>query len=164
MIRAAEQFCELHRPEIPNLHADVELARQQLQSAVTVAMKVDPTFARIAPGPEGIVAQNEMPAVDAQLAVRLNGLPASAARHRGIIVVAGDQMFASMECRQKQGHTFRPLANGEVPQMPDLILAANDRIPPLDHQAIHLGHRCERTAVEAQCSSVAKVMITDKEG
>ena len=95
---------------------------------------------------------------------RLNGLPASAAGHRGIIVVADDEMFAPMECRQKPGHAFRPLANGEVPQMPDLILAANDRIPPLDHPKIHLGHRCERTAVEAQCSSVAKVMVTGKEG
>ena len=95
---------------------------------------------------------------------RLNGLPASAAGYCGIIVVAADEMFAPMECRQKQGYTFRPLANGEVPKMPDLILMANDRIPPLDHQAIHLGHRCERTAVEAQCSSVAKVMVTGKEG
>jgi len=45
MIRAAEQFCELHRPEIANLHANVELARQRLQSAVTMSMQVDPAFA-----------------------------------------------------------------------------------------------------------------------
>jgi hypothetical protein len=31
---AAEHFCNLHRPEIPNLDADVELARQRLQAPV----------------------------------------------------------------------------------------------------------------------------------
>jgi len=45
MICAAEQFCELHRPEIANIHTDVELARPRLQSAVTMAMQVDPAFA-----------------------------------------------------------------------------------------------------------------------
>jgi hypothetical protein len=72
-------------------------------------------------------------------------------------------MFAPKVCRPRQGYTVRPLANGEAPKMPDAILASNDRIPPLDHPKIHLGHRCERTAVEASCSSVAKVMTTGKE-
>jgi len=125
-----------------------------------MAMQVDPAFARIVPGPEGIMAQNKMPAVDAHLAVSLNGIPAGASGHRGIIIVAGDEMFAPVKCRQKHGHAFRPLANGEVAEVPDLILAANDGIPTLDHPAIHPGNRFERTAVKAQCSAMAKVVVT----
>jgi len=57
---AAKYFCKLHRPEIPNLDAYVKLARQPLQATVTMAMQVGPTFAHIPPGPEGIVAQDEV--------------------------------------------------------------------------------------------------------
>ena len=69
VFQAANHFCELHRSEIPNLDPYVKLARQRLQSAVTMAMQVGPPFAHIPPGPEGIVAQNEVHAIDTHLGI-----------------------------------------------------------------------------------------------
>jgi hypothetical protein len=69
---AAKHFCNLHRSKIPNLDADVKLAWQRLQAAVTMAMQVGPTVARILPGPERIAAQDEVHAIDTHLAYDCN--------------------------------------------------------------------------------------------
>jgi hypothetical protein len=97
VFQAANHFCEVHRSEIPNLDPYVKLARQRLQSAVTMAMQVGPTFSHIPPGPEGIVAQDEVHAIDIHLSIRLDAFPAIAANDSGIVIVAGDKAFAAMQ-------------------------------------------------------------------
>ena len=137
--QAANQFRELHRPEIPNIDPYVKLARQRPKLAVTMAMQIGPTFTHIPPGPEGIVAQDEVHAIDTQLGIRKDALPAIAANDRNIVIVAGNKVFAAMQRFQKRYCPLRPLTNGEVAQVPNLILRPNHRIPPINHLAIHLG-------------------------
>jgi MinD-like ATPase involved in chromosome partitioning or flagellar assembly len=62
-----------------------------------MAMQVNPTFAHIPPGPEGIVAQDEVHAIDTHLGICLDTFPAIAALDRGIVIVAGDKVFATMQ-------------------------------------------------------------------
>src|SRR5208282_420771 len=75
-----------------------------------------------------------------------------------------EKVFAAMQRRDERCHALRPLTNGEVAQVPDLIVGFNHRIPPIDHLAIHLGNGCKRTAVKAQCPRMAKVMVTREVG
>ncbi|MGA3341742.1 MAG: hypothetical protein ABSD11_14200 [Methylocella sp.] len=125
-----------------------------------MAMQIDPAFAHIPPGPEGIVAQDEFYTIDTHLSIGMYTFPAIAANDRGIIIVAYDKVFVAMQRPDERGYTLRPLANGEVAQVPDLISRYNHRIPPVNHLAIHLGNRRKRTPVKAQCSSMAEVMVT----
>jgi hypothetical protein len=53
-----------------------------------VAMHIDPAFAHIRPGPERIVAQDEVYAIDTHLGIGLYTFPAIAANDRVIIIVA----------------------------------------------------------------------------
>jgi hypothetical protein len=92
----AKHFCELYRPE-PNLGPYVKLARQRLQPSVTVALQIDPAFAQVPPGPEGIVAQDKVHAIDTHLGIWLYAFPAITANYRGIVIVAGEKVFAAMQ-------------------------------------------------------------------
>ena len=111
-LQAANQFRELHRPEIPNIDPYVKLARQRPKLAVTMAMQIGPTFTHIPPGPEGIVAQDEVDAIDTYLGILKDALPAIAANDRGIVIVAGNKVFAAMQRIQKRYCPLRPLTNG----------------------------------------------------
>ena len=64
---------------------------------MTMAMQIDPAFAHIPPGPERIVAQDEVHAIDAHLDIGLDTFPALATDDRGIVIVAGDKAFAAMQ-------------------------------------------------------------------
>jgi hypothetical protein len=87
---AAKYFCEPHRPEIPNLDPYIKLTRQRLQAAVTMAMQIDPTFAHIPPGPEEIMAQDEVRAIDTDFSIGLDVFLAVAAIDRSIVIVPYD--------------------------------------------------------------------------
>src|ERR1700730_5874132 len=163
-LHAAKHFRELHGAKIPNVNTNVKLARQPLQAAVTMPVEVGPPFAHIPPGPEGIVAQDEVHAVDTDLGICLDAFPAIAVIDCGIVIVPCDKVFAAMKQLDQRCHALRPLANGEVAQMPDLILRPNHRIPPINHLTIHLGNGSTWTVVKAQCPRMAKVMITREVG
>jgi hypothetical protein len=92
-----QAFRELHRSKIPNLDTNVKLARQPLQAAVTMAVEVGPTFAHIPPGAEGIVAHNEVHAIDTDLGICLDAFPGIAVIDRGILIVPFDKVFAAMQ-------------------------------------------------------------------
>src|ERR1700730_6201595 len=92
-LHAAKHFRELHRSKIPSVDANVKLARQPLQAAVTMAVEVGPPFAHIPPGPEGIVAQDEVRAIDADLGICLDAFPAIAVIDGGIVIVPRDKAF-----------------------------------------------------------------------
>jgi hypothetical protein len=153
---AAKHFCNLHRSKIPNLDPYITLAWQRLQAAVTMAMQVGPTVAHIPPGPERIVAQDEVHAIDTHLGIWLYAFPTIAAIDRSIVIVPHDKVFAAMQRLDQRCHALWPLANGEVAQVPDLIIRSNHRIPPINHLAIHLGNGCKRTAIKAECPRMAK--------
>jgi hypothetical protein len=78
-------------------------------------------------------------AIDTHLGILKDALPAIAANDRGIVIVAGNKVFAAMQRIQKRYCPLRPLTNGEVAQVPNLILRPNHRIPPINYLAIHLG-------------------------
>ncbi len=86
-------------------------------------MQIDPALARIPPGPEGIVAQDKLHAIDAHLGIRLDALPAIAANDSGVVNVAGDKVFAAMQRLQEGCYALWPLAEGEVAEVPDLSSA-----------------------------------------
>jgi hypothetical protein len=150
----------LHGQEIPNLDPYVKLARQRLQPAVTVAMQIDPALAHIPPGPEWVVAQDKVHAIDTQLGIWLDALPAIAANDRGIVIVASDKVFTAVQRLDESCYALWPLANGEVTEVPDLIVRSNHRIPPIDHLEVHLGNGRKRSAVKAQRACMAKMMVT----
>jgi hypothetical protein len=52
---------------------------------------------------------------------------------------AGDKMSAAMQRLYQRCYAARPLAYGEVAQVPHLIVGSKHRTPPINHLAIHLG-------------------------
>src|SRR5215472_12406617 len=58
-----ENISQLDRSEIPYIHANIELARQRLQSAVAMAMQIDRALTHVAPSSEWVVAQHEPDAI-----------------------------------------------------------------------------------------------------
>lgn len=94
---AAKHLFKPHRPKIPNIYTDIELARQWLQPAVAVAVKIDPGFVHAAPSPERIVAEHKLLAIDIDFRIRLHAQLSVAIPHGRVIVVACDEMLASMQ-------------------------------------------------------------------
>jgi hypothetical protein len=56
-----------------------------------------PIFIHIPPRPEGIVAQDEVHAIDTCLGIRKDTLPTIAANDRNIVIVAGNKVFAAVQ-------------------------------------------------------------------
>ena len=98
-LSCCQAFLQAAQAGIPNLDAYVKLARQPLQAAVTMAMQVGPPFAHIPPGPEGIVAQDEVHAIDTHLGIRLDALPV--ARLPKPRADGRRSAIAVMSCRQE---------------------------------------------------------------
>jgi len=55
-----------------------------------MAMQIDPTFAYIPPGPEGIMAQDEVYAIDTDFSIGLDVFPAVAAIDGSIVIIPCD--------------------------------------------------------------------------
>jgi hypothetical protein len=90
------------RPEIPNIDANIELSRQWLQPAVAMPVEVDRALSHVAPRSEWVVAEHELlyHQIDGQFRIRLDALPAGAARDHRPVVVANDEVLPAMQRRQ----------------------------------------------------------------
>src|SRR5213596_3159310 len=56
---AIQDLLQRDRPEPPDIDPDVELSRQRLHTAVTVAVQIDPAFAHATPAAKRVVAQHQ---------------------------------------------------------------------------------------------------------
>ena len=72
------------------------------------------------------MTENKPRSVDGEFRVRLNTFPAGTLSDGGIVVVARDKMLLAMQFAQQGTHTVPRLANGEVAQMPNLIVGRYD--------------------------------------
>ena len=79
-----------------------------------------------------------MNAVEVHLDVLPNTRPAVASYDGFIVIVAGDEVFSAMQSTQQGSDVFWRLANGEVAQVPNFILASNRLVPPVYHLAVHV--------------------------
>src|SRR5689334_15701110 len=70
--RAGEQRLERDRCECATIDADVELARQRLETSMAVTMEIDRATMRAVPGSKRIVAQNKPGAAERELGVILH--------------------------------------------------------------------------------------------
>ena len=52
-----------------------------------------------------------------------------------------------------------PPTHGKVTEVPDLVVRLHDRLPVGDHRRVHVRHRGERAAVEAECAAVAEMSV-----
>jgi len=93
----------------------------------------------------------------------LDTLPAvELGRLRGI-VVPRDEMFAAAESSEQFHNDGRTLANGEVAQMPHLIIRSDRRVPPLDQGFVHCCHRGKWPPIEAQRTAMSEMCVTSEE-
>ena len=161
-LRLPEDIGQPNWPEILALHTNIELSRQCLQSSMTVAVEIDRSLPHVSPRPERVVAEHELLSIDLQFRIRLNAPPTGAAGHHCVVVVADDKMLPAMQRRQQMGHTLCRLAHSEVPQVPNLILRTDHRIPPIYHSLVHLGDRREWPTIEGPCRGMAEVVIAGK--
>src|ERR1700731_2495237 len=90
---AAQDFIEGDRAESPDVDTDVELPRLRLQSAMAVAVQIDPALAHAAPAAKRIMAQHQRDAVCGDLSIGLHALPALELHRRRRIVVARDKVL-----------------------------------------------------------------------
>src|SRR5262249_40604571 len=85
--RARQDFGQGNGPELPDIDADIELPRLRLQSAMAMAVQVDPSFCHAAPAAKGVMAQHEREAINGYLGIGLHAIPARELGRRWGIVV-----------------------------------------------------------------------------
>jgi len=61
-----------------------------------MAMQVDPTLVLVSPGPERVVAEHHVRALDTEFRVRSNAAPAGGVDNLFVVVVADEQMLPAM--------------------------------------------------------------------
>ncbi len=133
---------------------------QRRQPPMTVAMKIDRTPRHAVPGAQRIVAKNEPPPSEVDLAIVSNTGPAAEPADVGRVVVAGDQVLAPGEPGQQRLYAFR--ASGARPRRPGARPRhhrrqghSNPRRGPRPSAATEL----ERATKEPKRSAVAEVGV-----
>src|SRR5271167_2490997 len=89
------------RAEAPDVDADVELPRLRLQSAVRVAVQIDPTLTHAAPAAKWVMTEDQGHAVDLDLNVGLDALPTLEFSRLRRVVVAGDEVLPAVEANEE---------------------------------------------------------------
>ena len=104
------------------------------------------------------MAEHEVDAVKLQFGVARDALPAGGLRLR--IVVAEDQVLLAVEPRQER----RGLGGGagEIAEVLDLVVGADDRVPALDHSLVHRRDRGEGARIEVQHAMIAEMRVADE--
>ena len=150
-----------HRPKAARIDADIVLARKRLQLAVAVPMKVDRAAMLAVPAPERVMAEDEPAPLRLHLVIIAHARPARQIAYALGIVVAADEVNASVQPLQQPRHIAK--LPSEVAEMPDLVLLAHRRVPRRDQRGIHLGHRRERTLVDVERSMISKMRVAGEE-
>ena len=76
-----------------------------------MAMQIDPTFAHIPPGPEGIMAQDEVRAIDTHFSIGLDAFLAIVAIDRSIVIFPCDRRCIAVRNCRKRSSRNSPLSS-----------------------------------------------------
>jgi hypothetical protein len=76
-----------------------------------MAMQIDPTFAHIPPGPEGIMAQDEVRAIDTDFSIGLDAFLAIVAIDRSIVIFPCDRRCVAVRNCRKRSSRNSPLSS-----------------------------------------------------
>lgn len=159
----ANDLRQCYGPEVPGIHADVDLSGHGPEAAVAVAMQVPPAAVHVAPGPERIVAQDEVRAGQFDFGIGLYARPASQARRGCRIVVPGHQMLVAVQLVEKLRKSRNGQADREVAEMPDIVISSDHIVPAFHHRGVHLGDGGEWPAVEGTRTGMAEVGVAGEE-
>lgn len=141
-----------------SIHPYIILPRLLFQLAMGMAVQIDAALADLIPGPEGIVAQDQVPALDMQLGVVLDAGPAPGTGRRLGIVIANYKMLGAMKLIQ-QVLDVSTASLGKIAKMPDLISLVHDSIPIGDQGRIMLFKGLEWTPVYDKHSPVGEMRV-----
>jgi hypothetical protein len=76
-----------------------------------------------------------------------------------MVMVAGHQVLAALQACEDRRQPARLAPVGEVAEVPDVVVKADDRIPVDDHGLVHLCDGPERTFAQTDNPGMAKVLI-----
>ncbi len=72
-------------------------------------------------------------------------------------------MLAAVEAAQKRGDAFGRLGDGEIAEVPDLVLRADGLVPACDERGIHRRHRREGPLIEVERRGMAEMRVAGEE-
>jgi hypothetical protein len=124
-----------------------------------VAVQVDRLAVHAVPGAEGVMAQHEGGAVQGQFGIVADAVPVRRSLRRLRVVVADDQMLATVQPVQKLIDPAFGIADGEIAEMPDLVLRPDGFVPARDEMFVHFGDRVERAAIHEDHPMVAEMRV-----
>src|SRR5712671_4886351 len=160
---ACQNLAESDRPEPPEVDPDIELPGLRLQPSVTMAVQVDPALPHAAPGAKRVMAEHQRYAVRRDLGVGLHAFPTLQLCRRRRIVVAGEEMLAAVKPTEEISNHFPSLANGEIAEMPNIVIRPDRLVPALHDSLVHHRDRRERPAIESQGAAMAKMRVAGEE-
>src|SRR6266849_7248965 len=120
-----------------------------------MAVQVDPALPHAAPGTERVMAEHQRYSFRRDLSVGLHAFPTLQLRRRRRIVVAGQEVLAAVKPTEEISNHFWSLANGEIAEMPNVVIRRDRLVPALHDGLVHYGDRRERPAIETQGAAVA---------
>src|SRR3954447_18763846 len=133
-----EDRCERHGAVVLRVHPDVELAWRGLEAAVAVAVEVEPALAHVLPRAKGVVAEDELRALDVELGVGLHARPYGLIERRPGVVVPGDEVLAAVQRREDLADALGRAA-GKIAEVPNLVVRPDGLVPGPDQGRIMLG-------------------------
>ena len=148
--RFASNSGQRHRPEVPGVDADVELARQRGEAAMAVAVQVDGAPVLPVPGAQRIVAEDQPPAVLLELGVVADAGPAGQSRIAAGSLLPAIRCLVPCRLASRRGRAAGGRADREVAQVPDRVLGCDGRVPALDQRRVHRRDGGERSAEQAR--------------
>lgn len=132
--------------EAHHIDADVHRLRVPRQAAVTVAVQHQRALPYFRPLPQRVMTQHHILAVDrceCDVALRL---PRKRPR-RGSVVIAADQMLASVQTREQALQLIVRISVRKVSEVDHLVSRLYDRVPAGDHSLVHRLHVGERPSL-----------------
>jgi hypothetical protein len=145
----SQDLVQRDRPKLECIDADVMLPGHRLQLAMRVTVQVEGALAHIVPSAECIVAKDQPNVVYDEFGIALDALPLRASDRIRVVVVADDQVLPAVQASEQQ-LLERRRTPGEVPQVPDLVLVADNAVPSR-HQSFVMGEKIpERASVDTQ--------------
>ncbi len=154
-------FVERNGPEFLCIDADIELPGEWLQAAMGVAMQIDRLLAHLVPGPERVVAQNEVISVFSKLDIVMNAIPSLRSGRCLRVVVADDQVLAPVQLCQQLSTVAGPCRH-HVAEMPDFVNPAHCFVPVSDQRSVMFGHAGKRSPIEAENAPIAEMCVASK--
>ena len=85
------------------------------------------------------MAEDEGHAVERHLGIVLHAFPCGISDRGFAIVVADDEMLTTFELREQIRDSVQLRAEREIPEMPDLVVARHELVPPCYERRIMQG-------------------------